>query len=145
MTDAWLRDGNPWEMPNRQRRYPVRLGGHTEKYTDEHGRQRVKLCSGTLVYGVAYDTPVLGYDVINVNLLRLWKAEADQSFDFQAFNVGDYYGAVSDMVEAENLTKVLYPNDDPEVGKNYALNSNTFSSPAPCKTWCILHCAILVT
>jgi len=130
VTDAWLRDGNPWELPNRQRRYPVRLGGHTEQYSEQcsdgQDRLRVRWVAGTTVYGVAFDTPILGYGVANVNLLRLWKSEARDSFDFQAFNAGDYYGAVDEMVEAENLTKVLYPNDEPEVGKELRLKQQYF-------------------
>jgi len=126
VTDAWLRDGNPWEIQRRERRYPVRLGGHTEQYRDDQGRLRVRWDSGCTVYGVAYDTPILGYGVMNVNLLRLWKAEAQDSFDFQAFNMGDYYGAVEEMVVAENLTKVLYPNDEPEVGKELRLKQQYF-------------------
>jgi len=86
----------------------------------------VRWVAGITVYGVAFDTPILGYGVINVNLLRLWKAEARDSFDFQAFNAGDYYGAVDEMVEAENLTKVLYPNDEPEVGKELRLKQQYF-------------------
>ncbi|MEW6120148.1 MAG: glycogen/starch/alpha-glucan phosphorylase [Pseudomonadota bacterium] len=126
MTDAWLRDGNPWELPNRQLRYPVKFGGHTEHYHDEREHLRVRWVAGNTVYGVAFDTPVLGYGVINVNHLRLWKAEAQDVFDFQAFNMGDYYGAVEDMVMAENLTKVLYPNDEPEVGKELRLKQQYF-------------------
>ena len=126
VTDTWLRDGNPWELPNRQRRYPVRLGGHTEPYDDEHGHARVRWVAERVVYGVAHDTPILGYGVINVNRLRLWKSEARDSFDFQAFNTGDYYGAVEDMVLAENLTKVLYPNDEPEAGKELRLKQQYF-------------------
>ena len=126
VTDAWLRDGNPWELPNRQRRFPVKLGGYTEQYHDEQGHLRVRWESGCTVYGVAYDTPILGYGVINANLLRLWKSEAHDSFDFQAFNMGDYYGAVEEMVVAENLTKVLYPNDEPEVGKELRLKQQYF-------------------
>jgi starch phosphorylase len=126
VSDTWLRDGNPWELPNRQRRYPVRLGGHTEPYHDEHGNARVRWLAERVVYGVAYDTPILGYGVINVNRLRLWKSEARDSFDFQAFNTGDYYGAVEDMVLAENLTKVLYPNDEPEAGKELRLKQQYF-------------------
>lgn len=126
MTDAWLRDGNPWELPNRQLRYPVKFGGHTEQYHDEREHLRVRWVAGSTVFGVAFDTPILGYGVINVNHLRLWKAEAQDVFDFQAFNLGDYYGAVEDMVVAENLTKVLYPNDEPEVGKELRLKQQYF-------------------
>ena len=126
VTDAWLRDGNPWELRNRARRYPVKLGGHTEQFSDEQGNPRVRWVSGCTVYGVAYDTPILGYGVINVNRLRLWKSEAREAFDFQAFNTGDYYGAVEEMVAAENLTKVLYPNDQPETGKELRLRQQYF-------------------
>ncbi len=126
VSDAWLRDGNPWELPNRQRRYPVRLGGHTEHVTDEQGRLTVRWVPAYTVYGVAYDTLILGYGVLNVNLLRLWKSEAQDSFDFQAFNTGDYYGAVEAMVAAENLTKVLYPNDTPDSGKELRLKQQYF-------------------
>ncbi|HQT35126.1 MAG TPA: glycogen/starch/alpha-glucan phosphorylase [Thiobacillus sp.] len=126
VTDAWLRDGNPWELLNRHQRYPVKLGGHTETYRDRQDRLRVRWTSDCTVYGVAYDTPILGYGVNTVNLLRLWKSEAHDSFDFQAFNLGHYYGAVEAMVVAENLTKVLYPNDDPEVGKELRLKQQYF-------------------
>ncbi|HEX8978409.1 MAG TPA: glycogen/starch/alpha-glucan phosphorylase [Parasulfuritortus sp.] len=126
VTDAWLRNGNPWEIPNRSRRYPVRFGGDTEQYTDDHGVFRVKWMPECTVYGLGYDTPIMGHGVENVNLLRLWKSEARESFDFQAFNQGNYYGAVDEMVVAENLSKVLYPNDEPEVGKALRLRQQYF-------------------
>ncbi len=126
VTDTWLRNGNPWEIPNRQHRYPVRFGGHTEQYTDELGRLRVKWDAECTIYGLSYDTPIMGHGVQNVNLLRLWKSEARESFDFQAFNHGDYYGAVNDMVVAENISKVLYPNDEPEAGKELRLRQQYF-------------------
>ncbi|TSA21902.1 MAG: glycogen/starch/alpha-glucan phosphorylase [Betaproteobacteria bacterium] len=125
VADAWLRHGNPWEIPNLQRRYPVGFEGHTETYNDQAGL-RVRWVPKTLIYGVAYDTPVLGYGVTHVNLLRLWRAEARETFDLQAFNHGDYYGAVDAMVNAENITKVLYPNDDPEAGKILRLQQQYF-------------------
>jgi len=126
VTDAWLRNGNPWELPNLQRRYPVKLGGYTETYLDDEGRTRVRWVPDLTLYGMAYDTPILGYGVLNVNLLRLWKSEARESFDLQAFNLGDYYGAVEGMVEAQNISKVLYPNDEPEAGKALRLRQQYF-------------------
>jgi len=72
------------------------------------------------VVGVPYDTPILGYHVNTANTLRLWRAEATESFDFSTFNRGDYYGAVNQKVSSENLTKVLYPNDEAEQGKGAA-------------------------
>lgn len=126
VADNWLRNGNPWELPNLQRRYPVKLGGHTETYHDDTGQLRVNWIPETTIYGLAYDTPIMGYGVLNVNLLRLWKSEARESFDFQAFNTGDYYGAVDDMVAAQNISKVLYPNDEPEAGKVLRLRQQYF-------------------
>jgi starch phosphorylase len=79
-----------------------------------------------VVKGVACDTPVLGYRVNTANLLRLWRAEACESFDFQAFNQGDYYGAVDDKVVSENISKVLYPNDEPVQGKTLRLEQQYF-------------------
>ncbi|HUW50692.1 MAG TPA: glycogen/starch/alpha-glucan phosphorylase [Sulfuricella sp.] len=126
VTDAWLRNGNPWELPRPTLRYPVNLGGHTEHYIDEQDCQRVKWMPESTVYGQAFDTPILGYGVNNVNLLRLWKAEARESFDLKAFNMGDYHGAVNDMEVAENLSKVLYPNDEPQAGKELRLKQQYF-------------------
>ena len=73
-----------------------------------------------------YDTPIVGYRVNTVNVLRLWKAEAAESFDFAAFNVGDYYRAVEQKVASENLTKVLYPNDEALKGKRLRLEQQYF-------------------
>lgn len=125
VADAWLRNGNPWELP-KQDRYPVRFGGYVERFRDGEHHERVRWVPELEIYGIAYDTPVLGYDVLNVNLLRLWKAEAHKSFDFRAFNEGDYYGAVNDMVTAQNITKVLYPNDEPEAGRVLRLRQQYF-------------------
>jgi len=125
VADAWLRHGNPWELP-RQHRYAVHFGGRVEHYQDEELRERVHWVPTSTIYGIAYDTPILGYGVLNVNMLRLWKSEARESFDLRAFNVGDYYGAVDDMVTAENISKVLYPNDEPEAGKALRLRQQYF-------------------
>lgn len=124
--DLWLSHGNPWEIPRYHLRYPVRFGGHTEPYTDEHGRFRVRWVPRIDLYGIAYDTPILGFGVDNTNLLRLWHATAGKSFDLQAFHQGDYYGAVHAKVAAENITKVLYPNDEPEAGKELRLKQQYF-------------------
>ena len=121
ITDKWLRDGNPWEIHRPEITFQVKLEGHTEHFTDDNGNYRVVWKPSRLVKGVAYDTPILGYRVNNANLLRLWSAEAPESFDFQAFNVGDYYRAVDEKVLSENLTKVLYPNDESTGGRKLRL------------------------
>jgi starch phosphorylase len=126
ITDKWLRAGNPWEIPRPEITFQVKLGGHTEHFTDDSGRYRVAWIPEREVKGVAHDTPILGYGVNNANLLRLWSAEAPESFDFQAFNVGDYYRAVERKVVSENLTKVLYPNDEPVGGRKLRLEQQYF-------------------
>jgi starch phosphorylase len=124
--DRWLRYGNPWEIARPEITYLVKLGGRTEHRIDDTGTLRVRWLPDRVVKGVAYDTPILGYGVDNVNLLRLFSSEAPESFDFQAFNYGDYYGAVDEQVAAENLTKVLYPNDEPVAGKRLRLEQQYF-------------------
>jgi starch phosphorylase len=93
---------------------------------DANGKYHVQWIPGAVVRGMAYDTPILGYKVKSASMLRLWKAEAPESFDFQDFNRGDYYGAVEEKVVAENLTKVLYPNDEPLAGKRLRLEQQYF-------------------
>jgi len=126
ITDKWLRFGNPWEIPRSEITFDINFGGHTEDYYDSEGRARVRWFPHRDVKGIAYDTPILGYRVNTCNTLRLWKAEACESFDFQAFNVGDYYGAVDEKLYSENITKVLYPNDEPVVGKQLRLEQQYF-------------------
>jgi glycogen phosphorylase len=125
-TDKWLAAGNPWEIPKTDITFPVKFGGHTEAFYDEKGRYRVRWNAGRVVNGVAYDTPVPGYKSNTVDFVRLWRAEAPESFDFQEFNVGDYYGAVEEKVAAENITKVLYPNDEQLQGKELRLQQQYF-------------------
>ena len=126
MTDKWLRFGNPWEIARPEISISVPFGGRTEHSRDEQGRLRVKWIPATLVKGVPYDTVVPGYLRATANLLRLWRAEAVESFDFEAFNVGDYYRAVSEKISSETISKVLYPNDEPEAGKHLRLQQQFF-------------------
>jgi len=126
ITDKWLRLGNPWEICRPEIAYEVYFGGRTEGGRDDQGRYSVRWTPGTVVKGVAYDTPILGYRVGTCNLMRLWKAEAIESFDFAAFNHGDYYRAVEDKMMSENITKVLYPNDEPIQGKILRLQQQAF-------------------
>jgi glycogen phosphorylase len=126
VTDKWLRYGNPWEIMRSEITFDVKLGGRTEQYTDEKGRYRVRWAPEKVVEGIAYDTPVPGYRAPTTNLLRLWRAVAHESFDFQAFNTGDYYRAVDEKVASETISKVLYPNDEPEAGKLLRLEQQYF-------------------
>jgi glycogen phosphorylase len=125
-TDKWLRFGNPWEVVRPEWAVEVKLGGYTERFTDEHGRTRVRWIPHKIVNGVPYDTPILGYRVHTANTLRLWRAEAPESFDFAVFNRGDYYGAVNQKIVSENLSKILYPNDEAIQGKELRLEQQYF-------------------
>ncbi|CAB5089622.1 Glycogen phosphorylase (EC [Olavius algarvensis associated proteobacterium Delta 3] len=126
MTDNWLHLGNPWEIYRPEAAFEVKLGGTTESYHDDEGHYRVRWVPHRVVKGTPYDTPISGYRVNTCNTLRLWKAQAVESFDFQAFNSGDYYRAVEDKVGSENLTKVLYPNDEPAAGRRLRLEQQYF-------------------
>ncbi len=125
-TDKWLRFGTPWDVPRPEWAVEVKLGGRTEGWTDEHGRYRVRWIPERVVIGIPYDTPILGYHNNTANTLRLWRAEAPESFDFAVFNRGDYYGAVNKKIVSENLTKVLYPNDEAIQGKELRLEQQFF-------------------
>lgn len=125
-TDQWLRLGNPWEIIRPEIACNVQFGGRTEPYRDDQGRYRVRWIPNRTIKGVACDTPIPGYRVNTCNLLRLWKAEAIESFEFEAFNLGDYYRAVNEKIYSENITKVLYPNDEQIRGKELRLEQQYF-------------------
>jgi starch phosphorylase len=139
ITDKWLRSGNPWEVPRSEIAYEIKFGGRTESYTDERGHSRVRWIPETEVKGIAYDTPITGYAVGTCNILRLWKAEAIESFDFAAFNHGDYYRAVQDKMASENITKVLYPNDEVAAGKELRLKQQFFFSSCSLQDMLRIH------
>ncbi len=125
-TDKWLRFGNPWEIQRAEWAVEVMLGGRTEHYLDEHNHSRVRWVPHRVIKAVPYDTPILGYCNNTANTLRLWRAEAPESFDFGVFNRGDYYGAVDHKISSENITKVLYPNDEAIEGKALRLEQQYF-------------------
>ncbi len=125
-TDNWLRRGNPWEIGKRELNYEVKLGGHLQHYTDANGKFCTNWIPEFVVKGVAYDTPILGYKVNTANTLRLWKSEAPKSFDFQSFNAGNYNNAVNQKIICENISKVLYPNDEQIEGKRLRLQQQYF-------------------
>jgi starch phosphorylase len=133
ITDKWLRWGNPWEIRRPQAAVKVGFGGRTEAGTRPDGRYQVRWIPSVTVNGVPYDTPVLGYGGRWANNLRLWASEAAESFNFDRFNTGDYQGAVAEKVFSENISKVLYPNDEGIQGKRLRLEQHTFSPHAPCR------------
>ena len=140
--DNWLKHGNPWEVRRPDTSYEVKFGGYTEFGHDPGGRLSVRWIPEKVVKGVAYDTAVAGYRSGKVSVLRLWKSEAVASFDFQAFNAGDYYKAVDDKVLSETISKVLYPNDEPEIGKLLRLCQQYFFVSCSLQDMISLHLSI---
>ena len=126
ITDKWLKSGWPWEIPHPDQACFVGFGGRTESYRDDNGRYRVRWIPAEHAIGVPHDVPVLGYRVNTCDRLRLWRADATESFDFYAFNIGDYYGAVEEKVGSETLSKVLYPNDGTDEGRRLLLKQQHF-------------------
>ena len=126
ITDKWLRLGNPWEIARPELTFRVKFGGHTERFVDHKGLWKIRWWPAYEVKGVAYDTPVPGYRNDSVNFLRLWKSEAVESFDFEAFNRGEYWKAVDEKMHSENIGKVLYPNDEAIEGRKLRLLQQYF-------------------
>ena len=122
--DRWLKDGYPWEMARPEYAQHVHFGGHVE-CRNESGRQRWCWVPAETVEGIPYDLPIVGYRHA-VNSLRLWSAKAVEDFDLKDFDKGSYVEAVEKKTLAENLTKVLYPNDNTDAGKELRLRQQYF-------------------
>jgi starch phosphorylase len=125
-TDRWLRNGNPWEVRRFDIEHAVGFGGHTEHVTDLHGRLRVRWVPERRVKGIPYDVPIAGFGTQTTGFLRLWSAAADEEFDLDAFQVGEYWRAVDQKIRSETLTKVVYPNDASPAGKMLRLEQQYF-------------------
>jgi starch phosphorylase len=123
--DDWLRWENPWEIERPALQVEVHFGGRVETIR-ERRRQEFRWVDTNSVIGIPYDMPIVGYGGSTINTLRLWSARAAEEFDFEDFNAGDYVEAVSGKVHAENLTKVLYPNDKLYLGKELRLKQQYF-------------------
>jgi starch phosphorylase len=124
--EHWLRYGNPWEFPRAELLYPVRFGGTVVEYRDGAGRQRYDWRAAEQVMAMAYDTPIPGYGTETVNNMRLWSAKATREFDLRYFNEGNYIRAVQDKIHSENLTRVLYPSDSTEMGRELRFQQEYF-------------------
>jgi len=123
--DAWLAMGSPWEFAHPEAAQTVSFGGHTETYDDE-GVTRTRWVPGWQVRAVPYNYMVPGYRNGRVNTLRLWSAQATAAFDLRIFNSGDYEEAVRAQTYAENISKVLYPEDSTPQGKELRLQQQYF-------------------
>ena len=123
--DHWMKDGYPWEIERPEYAQTVSFGGHVECKRSERGELKWVWHPSVTVQGVPYDLPIVGYKHA-VNTLRLWSARALDEFDLADFNQGSYVAAVENKVLAENLTKVLYPNDNTMAGKELRLKQQYF-------------------
>ncbi len=124
--DNWLRWGNPWEFPQPDDMVAVHFGGRTEQYLDDEGIFRIRWIPGQTIIGEPYHTMVPGFGTGTVNMLRLWRARASEEFDLQLFDEGDYIHAVEQKTYSENISKVLYPNDNTPQGRELRLKQQYF-------------------
>ncbi len=124
--DNWLRYGNPWEFPRPELLYPVKFYGRVVEYKHEDGQVRHHWVEADDVMAMAYDTPVPGYGGRTVNNMRLWAAKSSRDFELRYFNQGNYIQAVADKNDSENLSKVLYPDDSTDVGRELRLKQQYF-------------------
>ena len=126
VTDNWLHGEWPWELCQPDESVLVGFGGRVENYVSDRGNYRVRWVPDEQVIAVPYDVLQLGYKVNSCNRLRLWRADATETFDFYAFNIGDYLGSVEQSVSSETISKVLYPNDGTDQGKILRLKQQHF-------------------
>ncbi|MDM8538291.1 glycogen/starch/alpha-glucan phosphorylase [Desulfobacterales bacterium HSG17] len=124
--ENWLKYGNPWEIARPEYSYPVHFYGKIEQENLPDGRIKSKWIDTSDVLGIAYDTPIAGYGNNTVNTLRLWAARASKEFDLKYFQHGDYLKAVEEKNISENISKVLYPNDQIFEGKELRLKQQYF-------------------
>jgi starch phosphorylase len=124
--DNWLRYGNPWEFPRPEVLYPVKFGGRVVQFKDDQGSVRFHWTDTEDVMAMAYDTPVPGFDTETANNMRLWSAKASRDFNLKYFNEGNYIKAVEDKNASENLSRVLYPDDTTQMGRELRLKQQYF-------------------
>lgn len=124
--DEWLKHRNPWEIERPEYSFTVKFYGRLEEKKGTDGKNKVQWIDTSDVIGIAYDTPIAGYDNITVNTLRLWSARATNEFDLDYFHHGDYLKAVQEKNISENISKVLYPNDSSFEGQELRLKQEYF-------------------
>lgn len=124
--DSWRDYGNPWEICRPESIQEVSLYGYVETKYGENGRIKKEWHPGSIVKGIPWDIPVVGYEGKTVNVLRLWESQASGYFNWDVFNAGGYVDAQSENVQAETISKVLYPNDETEAGKELRLIQQYF-------------------
>jgi glycogen phosphorylase len=128
--DRWLRHRDPWEIKRSDLAVTVKFGGNIAFGKTPDGRPRFYLENAEEVTATPYDLPVVGYDTNTVNTLRLWSATSPNGFDLHLFNDMQYNRAVEKQNSAENISRVLYPNDNGPSGKALRLKQQYFFSSA---------------
>ena len=126
LPDDWMKYGTPWEIVRPEHATEINLYGQVENVFDDFGNYVSKWTDTKKLIGVPYDIPVPGYDTNTVNYLRLWASKATEDFNFEAFNHGGYEEAVREKNTSETVSKVLYPNDKTESGKELRLIQQYF-------------------
>jgi starch phosphorylase len=124
--DSWMIFGTPWEVLRPEYSVTIQIYGQVENVFDDLGNYRPRWVNTKNVMGVPYDIPIAGYGTKTVNLLRLWASRSTEEFDLAAFNSGGYVEAVREKVVGETISKVLYPNDKTENGKELRLVQQYF-------------------
>lgn len=128
--EQWLQFGNPWEFARPEVLYPIQFYGRVEEFRDSVGERAYRWVDSERVLAMAYDTPVVGFGGETINTLRLWSARATRDFNFGHFNDGAYMKAVEQKILSENLSRVLYPNDATETGKELRFKQEYFFTSA---------------
>ena len=128
--DDWTKYGDPWSIKRMDRVFEVKFGGQIEVHRDEFGKEYFKRVNTETVHAVAYDVPVIGYGNDTVNTLRLWEARSPEGFDLKLFNDQTYLQASAKAVQAEDISRVLYPNDTEKDGKQLRLKQQFFFTSA---------------
>jgi len=124
--DNWLKNGNPFELKRSEYATEVKFGGYVRSYNDESGREKFVIEDYRSVMAIPYDIPIIGYGNNTVNTLRIWDAEAIQTFNLDSFDKGDYQKAIEEQNLARNIVEVLYPNDSHYAGKELRLKQQYF-------------------
>ena len=124
--DTWREYGNPWEICRPESIQHIPLYGYVETVFDADGSSHKEWHAGQKLKGVPWDIPIVGYEAKTVNILRLWESRADEAFDWDVFNAGGYVDAQAEKSKAETVSKVLYPNDETDAGKELRLIQQYF-------------------
>ena len=124
--DAWMRDGSPWKIARPSYRQKIHLYGRSVQKFDDLGNPHYEWVDTKCLLGLPWDIPIVGYESHTVNVLRLWQAQADEDLNLQIFNEGGYIDAIREKAMAETVSKVLYPNDSTESGKELRLVQQYF-------------------